>query len=90
MAYFNSFEYLLLYCNLNNKIKWVLVKAKTMKITVWKTLRIFRVDEKTRADTLIIKSIQECVARIEKLESQKSDKLIYKLPALNLCNASLV
>ena len=49
-----------------------------------------RVDEKTRADTLIIKSIQECVTRIEKLENQKSDKLLYKLPALNLRNASLI
>ena len=53
-------------------------------------IKNLRVDEKTRADTLIIKSIQECVVRIEKLESQKSDKLIYKLPALNLCNASLI
>ena len=49
-----------------------------------------RVDEKARADTLIIASIQECVARIQKLEKQKSDKLIDKLPALNLCNASLI
>ena len=35
------------------------------------------IDEKTRADTLIIKSLQECVTRIEKLEKDKSDKLIY-------------
>ena len=53
-------------------------------------IKNLRVDEKTRADTLIIKSIQECVVRIEKLENQKSDKLLYKLPALNLCNASLI
>ena len=53
-------------------------------------IKNLRVDEKARADTLIIKSIQECVARIERLESRKSDKLIYKLPALNLCNASLI
>ena len=52
-------------------------------------IKNLRVDEKTRADTLIIKSIQECVTRIEKL-NQKSDKLLYKLPALNLCNASLI
>ena len=31
-------------------------------------IKTLRVDEKTRADTLIIKSTQECVARIEKLE----------------------
>ena len=53
-------------------------------------IKNLRVDEKTRADTLIIKSIQECVTRIEKLENQKSDQLLYKLPALNLCNASLI
>ena len=53
-------------------------------------IKNLRVDEKTRADTLIIKSIQECVTRKEKLENQKSDKLLYKLPALNLCNASLI
>ena len=53
-------------------------------------IKNLRVDEKTRADTLITKSIQECVARIEKIETQKSDKIIYKLPALNVCNASLI
>ena len=51
-------------------------------------IKTLRVDEKTRADTLIIKSIQECVTRIEKLEKEKSDKLIYKLP-VQLCNYSL-
>ena len=53
-------------------------------------IKTLRVDEKTRADTLKKKSIQECVARIEKLEKEKSDKLIYKLPALQFCNASLI
>ena len=48
------------------------------------------IDEKARADTLIIKSLQECVVRIEKLEKEKSDKLIYKRPALQFCNASLI
>ena len=33
-------------------------------------IKNLRVDEKTRADTLIIKPIQECVTRIEKLENQ--------------------
>ena len=49
-----------------------------------------RIDEKSRADTLIIKSIQECVARIEKLENQQPDKLIYKLQHLQFGNASLI
>ena len=33
-------------------------------------IKNLRVDEKTRADTSILKSIQECVTRIEKLENQ--------------------
>ena len=53
-------------------------------------IKTLRVDEISRADTLIIKSIQECVARIEKLEKEKSDKLIDTLPALQFCNASLI
>ena len=40
-------------------------------------IKNLRVDEKTRADTLIKKSVQECVTKIEKLENQKSDKLVY-------------
>ena len=44
-------------------------------------IKNLRVDEKTRADTLIIKPVQECVTRLEKLENQKSDKLFYKFPA---------
>ena len=67
-----------------------MVKAKKEENNSMEDIKNLRVDEKTRADTLIIKSIQECVTRIEKLENQKSDKLIYKLPALNLCNASLI
>ena len=46
---------------------------------------ILSIDEKTQADTLIIKSLQEYVARIEKLEKGKSEKLIYKFP-VQLCN----
>ena len=32
-------------------------------------IKNLREEEKTRADTLIIKSIQECAARIEKIEN---------------------
>ena len=65
-------------------------QSKNEENTSMEDIKNLRVDEKTRADTLIIESIQECVTRIEKLENQKSDKLLYKLPALNLCNASLI
>jgi hypothetical protein len=47
-------------------------------------------DEKTRTDVLLIKSVKELVARVEKLEKEKQNKLIYQLPKLQLCNWSLI
>ena len=40
-------------------------------------------------DKLQLNAIKQMSERIEKLEKVKSDKLIYKLPALNLCSYSL-
>ena len=36
-------------------------------------------DEKTRTDVLLIKSIKELAGRVEKLEKEKQNKLIYQL-----------
>ena len=47
-------------------------------------------DEKTRTDVVLIKSVKELVARVEKLEKEKQNKLIYQLPKLQLCNWSLI
>ena len=47
-------------------------------------------DEKTRTDVLLIKSVKELVVRVEKLEKEKQNKLIYQLPKLQLCNWSLI
>ena len=47
-------------------------------------------DEKTRTDVLLMKSIKELIARVEKLEQEKQNKLIYQLPKLQLCNWSLI
>ena len=47
-------------------------------------------DEKTRTDVLLIKSVKELVGRVEKLEKEKQNKLIYQLPKLQLCNCSLI
>ena len=47
-------------------------------------------DEKTRTDVLLIKSVKELVGRVEKLEKEKQNKLIYQLPQLQLCNWSLI
>ena len=47
-------------------------------------------NEKTRTDALLIKSVKELVVRVEKLEKEKQNKLIYQLPNLQLCNWSLI
>ena len=47
-------------------------------------------DEKTRTNGLLIKSVKELVVRVEKLEKEKQNKLIYQLPNLQLCNRSLI
>ena len=47
-------------------------------------------DEKTRTDVLLIKSVKELVGRVEKLEKEKQNKLIYQLPKLQVCNWSLI
>ena len=47
-------------------------------------------DEKTRTDVLLIKSVKESVGRVEKLEKEKQNKLIYQLPKLQLCNWSSI
>ena len=47
-------------------------------------------DEKTRTDVSLIKSVKELVGRVEKLEKEKQNKLIYQLPKLQLCNWSLI
>ena len=36
-------------------------------------------DEKTQTDVLLIKSVKELVGRVEKLEKEKQNKLIYQL-----------
>ena len=40
-------------------------------------------------DKLQLKAIKQMSERFEKLEKVKCDKLIHKLPALNLCSYSL-
>ena len=47
-------------------------------------------DEKTRTDVLLIKSVKELVGRVEKLEKEKQNKLIYQLPKPQLCHWSLI
>ena len=55
-----------------------------------KQIKELDINEKTKTDILLFNSFKECISRIEKLEEKKSDKLVYKLPAINLCSYSLI
>lgn len=48
------------------------------------------INEKTKTDILLFNTLKDCIERIEKLEETKSDKFVYKLPAINLCSYSLI
>ena len=48
------------------------------------------IEEKTRTDILLLNTLKDVIERVEKLEETKSDKLVYKLPAINLCSYSLI
>jgi len=41
-------------------------------------------------DKFQIKAIKEMNTRIEEIEEKKSDRIFYKLPAINLCSWSLI
>ena len=43
-----------------------------------------------KIDTLQMKAIKQLIDKVKKLEEKKSDKIMYKLPAVNLCSYSLI
>ena len=55
-----------------------------------KKIKELDINEKTKADILLFDTLKDCIERIEKLEETKSDKIYYKLPAVNLCSYSLI
>ena len=44
----------------------------------------------SNVDKLQIKAIKEINNKIKEMEDKKSDKMFYKLPAINLCSYSLI
>ena len=44
----------------------------------------------SRIDALQLKAIKQMAERLKVLEERKSDKIMYKLPAINLCSYSLI
>ena len=55
-----------------------------------KQIKELDINEKTKTDILLFSTLKDCIDRIEKLQETKSDKLVYKLPAINLCSYSLL
>ena len=43
-----------------------------------------------KIDTLQTKAIKQLVKKIEEMEKRKSDRIMYKLPAVKLCSYSLL
>ena len=41
-------------------------------------------------DRLQIKAIKEMNSKIKEMEDKKSDRILYKLPSINLCAPSLI
>ena len=44
----------------------------------------------SKIDKLQIKAIKEMSEKIKEIEDKKSDRIMYKLPAVNLCSYSLI
>ena len=44
----------------------------------------------SKTDALQLKVLKEMIEKLEKVEKRKSDKIMYKLPAINLCSYSLI
>ena len=55
-----------------------------------KQIKELDINEKTKTDILLFNTLKDCIERIKKLEETKSDKIYYKLLAINLCSYSLI
>ena len=44
----------------------------------------------SKIDALQLKVLKEMIEKLEQVEKRKSDKIMYKLPAINLCSYSLI
>ena len=44
----------------------------------------------SRIDKIVLKTIKNLSERVETLEREKQNKILYKLPNLQFCNASLI
>ena len=64
-------------------------KSKTNDIDNTPLDKLNEIDDEDTRERLILKSLKTLNEKVNKLEEKKSDKIYYKLPALNLCSYSL-
>ena len=64
--------------------------SKTCASENMKQIKELDINEKTKTDILLFNTLKDVIERVEKLEERKSDKIYYKLPAVNLCSYSLI
>ena len=67
-------------------------KQSTVKNTCMDEINNIQEDELdiSNIDKLQIKAIKEITERIKQIEDKKSDRIMYKLPAIQLCSWSLI
>lgn len=67
-------------------------KQSTVKDTCMEEINNINEDDLdiSNIDKLQIKAIKEIAKRIKQIEEKKSDRIMYKLPAVNLCSYSLI
>ena len=67
-------------------------KHSTVKNTCMEEINNINEDELdiSKIDKLQIKAIKEMSEKIKEIEDKKSDRIMYKLPAINLCSYSLI
>ena len=66
--------------------------TKTSENNYMEQIKSINIDDLdlSKIDALQLKALKEMIEKIEKVEKRKSDKIMYKLPAVNLCSYSLI
>ena len=66
--------------------------TKTSENNYMEQIKSINIDDLdlSKIDALQLKVLKEMIDKLEKVEKRKSDKIMYKLPAINLCSYSLI
>ena len=66
--------------------------TKTSENNYMEQIKSINIDDLdlSKIDALQLKVLKEMIEKNEKVEKRKSDKIMYKLPAINLCSYSLI